>query len=207
MAVPEASGYSKSNGRRIRSGSSAGFTLLEVVVALAILAVSVTVTIQLVAGSFTNISRINQYFLAGNYAQNIMNELLVNPIVEPGFSMNGSFEDGFQWFATCAEKVMPPDPQWQAQLAVGQDQSQLFPLRLLNLQVEIRWRYRGKDHHFFIQSAKIVNPQQTLVGADGAAGGLTPGQSNDGSGVFGPSRSWVGGGSRSGGYRRGYNEP
>jgi type II secretion system protein I len=204
MFVPEphTGELSDRNRREAAKGGAAwgyddGFTLLEVVVALAILAVSVTVTIQLVAGCFTNISRINQYFLAGNYAQNIMNELLVNPIVEPGFSMNGSFEDGFQWFATCAEKVMPPDPQWQAQSAVGQDQGQLFSLILLNLQVEIRWRYRGKEHQFFIQSAKIVNPRKGLIGSEVSDNDMPSGQSKDGSLVFGPSRSWVGRGSGS----------
>jgi len=199
---------------------SVGFTLLEVIVALAILGVSLTVTMQLISGSFTNISRVSQYFLAGNHAQNIMNELLVNPEILPGYSMNGNFEDGYQWSATSTEHDMPPDPQYLNQMAAGQDQGQLFPLRLLNLQVVIQWRYRNRDHQFILKSAKVVNPMQNVPGGGAGmdSGGLTPGRPRTGSGnnpasgggLFGPGgrRSPSSGtGSPSGNYRRGTEQP
>jgi prepilin-type N-terminal cleavage/methylation domain-containing protein len=193
---------------------AAGFTLLEVIIALSILAVSLTVTMQLISGGFTNLSRVSQYFMAGNYAQNIMNELLVNPEVLPGYSMNGSFDEGYRWLATASERDMPPDPQYLNQMAAGQDQSQLFPLRLLDLQVVIQWKYRQREHQYVLRSAKVVNPLR-LPGGGGLGSGLsTPGQLRTGNppsmGLFGPggrNASGGRGGLRSGNYRRGYEEP
>ncbi len=191
-------------------GPEEGFTLLEVIVALSILAVSLTVTMQLISGGFTNISRVSQYFMAGSYAQNIMNELLVNPEVLDGYSMNGSFEEGYRWQAAAVERVMPPDPQALSQMALGQDQAQLFPLRLLDLEVVIQWKYRQQEHQYVLHCAKVINVLQK-TGPLGVGSGLVPGQlpsANPSGGLFGPrGGSGRGSGLRGGGYRRGYEEP
>lgn len=126
-----------------------GFTLLEIVVALAILGLSLTVTMQLLSGAFTNISRINQYFLASNHAVNVMNEMLVSPDLKGPMQTSGTFEDGYQWTATVLERVLPPDPVPVAQPFIS-------PVLLLELQVEIRWQQNMRAHNYMLKSMRVV---------------------------------------------------
>ena len=53
-----------------------GFTLLEVVVATALLGIGVGVAMQVFSGGLKNIQRIDMAHRAMNHAENVMNEIL-----------------------------------------------------------------------------------------------------------------------------------
>ena len=59
-----------------------GFTLLEVVVAVAILGIGMGVAMQIFSGGLKNVHRISQAHRAMNHAENIMNTAIIN--IHPG---------------------------------------------------------------------------------------------------------------------------
>jgi len=61
--------------------STRGFSLLEIVVALAILGMGVAVVMQIFSGGLKNIHRIDMAHQAMNHAENVMNEILSNEAV------------------------------------------------------------------------------------------------------------------------------
>jgi prepilin-type N-terminal cleavage/methylation domain-containing protein len=130
-----------------------GFTLLEIVVALAILGLSLTVTMELISGAFTNISRINQYFLASNHAVNVMNEMLISPDVKGPMQNSGVFEDGYQWTANVMEKVLPPEP-------VPTPQPYVPMVILLEIQVDVRWQQNARSHVYTLKSMRVVSSME-----------------------------------------------
>jgi hypothetical protein len=109
-----------------------------------------TVTMELISGAFTNISRINQYFLASNHAVNVMNEMLISPEVKGPMQNSGVFEDGYQWSANVVEKVLPPDP-------VPTSQPYMPIVTLLEIQVDVRWRQNERSHVYSLKSMRVVS--------------------------------------------------
>jgi general secretion pathway protein I len=165
----------------LRLAVERGFTLLEIVVALAILGLSLTVTMQLISGAFTNISRINQYFLASNHAVNVMNEMLVSPDLKGPMQTSGTFEDGYQWTAIALERVLPPDP-------VPAAQPYISPVLLLELQVDIRWQQNMRAHNYTLKSMRVVRSAEAdLPGLSRPS--LPSSSQQQGQGTFNPNPS------------------
>src|SRR4030042_229498 len=76
--------------------STTGFTLMEVVVALAILSVGLTVIIELFAGGLRLARVSEEYTKAVNYARIKMEEIAVKPKMEEG-NEEGKFDERFGW--------------------------------------------------------------------------------------------------------------
>ncbi len=123
---------SKADGRvgncRVSHGGSAGFTLLEVLVALVVLAVGVAVTMSVISGSLGNVrkSQIRTRLMAS--AQTVMEAALNKDDFEPPFSYREELPDGFHFMVTVEEE---PDADLLTQSA-----SEL-PIRLLHYTVQL----------------------------------------------------------------------
>ena len=76
--------------------STTGFTLLEVVVAMAILGVALTVIIELFSGGLRLARTSTDYTKAINYARMKMEEIAVQQTMEEG-SQEGEFDSAFRW--------------------------------------------------------------------------------------------------------------
>jgi general secretion pathway protein I len=76
--------------------STTGFTLIEVVVAMAILAIGLTVIIELFSGGLRLGRTSVEYTKAVNYARIKMEEIAVKQTMEEG-SEEGEFDDTFRW--------------------------------------------------------------------------------------------------------------
>ena len=76
----------------------AGFTLIEVIVAIAILAISLVTVMQLFSGSLRASRASCDYTRAIVHAKDRMEELSVNPVISEHVQ-GGRFEDGFTWEA------------------------------------------------------------------------------------------------------------
>jgi prepilin-type N-terminal cleavage/methylation domain-containing protein len=109
-------------------GVSAGFTLLEVLVALVVLAVGVAVTMSVITGSLGNIrkSQIRTRLMAS--AQTVMESALNNDNLEAPSSYGQEMPGGFQCMVTVEEE---PDTNLLTQPA-----SEL-PIRLLHYTVQL----------------------------------------------------------------------
>ncbi|MBI2822081.1 MAG: type II secretion system protein [Acidobacteria bacterium] len=109
-----------------------GFTLLEVVVALAIVGVGITLALQLFSGALKNVRKIDLAAEAMNHAENVMNEILSDENIRSARAMHDDIDENFRWEAVIDEFEVPEQSRWEAQ--------QPFPLKLLNVRVDVVYK-------------------------------------------------------------------
>jgi type II secretion system protein I len=94
---------------RNRDRVASGFTLLEVLVALTVLAVGAAVAISLLTGSSNNIRKAQQRSKIMEYAESVMEEALLDDTILTPTSSNGNFADGTNWTLN-VEQYVPELP-------------------------------------------------------------------------------------------------
>ncbi len=77
-----------------------GFTLLEIIVAVAVLGVSVGVALQIFSGGLNNVRRIELAHGAMNHAENVMNEILSDQDLISPVQLSGDLDEEFRYTAT-----------------------------------------------------------------------------------------------------------
>ncbi len=85
--------------RTRRSHSARGFTLIEVLIASAILGTAFVAVVGLMSGSLRNIARINAHEQLLLHAREQMTELLLEQPLVPG-EFSGRWTDGYRWQAS-----------------------------------------------------------------------------------------------------------
>ncbi len=85
-----------------------GFTLLEVVVAVAILGVGVSMAMQIFSGGLKNIHKISMAQTAMNHAENVMNEVLSDQAIIGPAELSGELDENFS-FSVQVAPWTPPD--------------------------------------------------------------------------------------------------
>jgi general secretion pathway protein I len=85
--------------RSRRRRSCAGFSLLEVVIAVVLVGVVFGAIIQAFSYSLRNINQVNVYHTALQLAQNKMNELLIDETVIGDGLLEGSWDANYSWRA------------------------------------------------------------------------------------------------------------
>ncbi len=75
-----------------RTGCRAGFTLIEVIIAMALLSICLVMIMQLFAGGLKSARTSCDYTRAVIIAKDKMEELSINPVSE-----SGEFEEGYRW--------------------------------------------------------------------------------------------------------------
>ena len=118
---------SSKDGRNAESG----FTLLEVIVATAIMAIAVIGLMSLITGSLANAAHVQEYDRAAMLARRQMGELLVSDNLPLDSGLGGNFDAAAGWQA----RVVPfevPDPPTPGQ-----------PM-LVRIQLQIWWQSEGR---------------------------------------------------------------
>jgi prepilin-type N-terminal cleavage/methylation domain-containing protein len=137
-----------------RLGES-GFTLLEVLVALAILAVGVALTLSLISGALANIRKVQLRTRTIQHAETVMELALLDDAVRRPTTFHGDFEDGTRWSVQVDELqvpgAQPPNPM-QPEL----------PIKLFSYTVEVM-APDSRTADFRLQTTKIVNTQETAL--------------------------------------------
>jgi general secretion pathway protein I len=117
-----------------------GFTLIEVMVAIAIVAISLVVVMQLFSAGLKISRKSCDYTRAIVHAKDKMEELSIKP--QPG---NGVFEDGFKW-----EAEVQPYENIKEELE-GLD------VNVLKINIKITWRSKSnKQESIELASLRIV---------------------------------------------------
>lgn len=84
-----------------------GFTLLEIVVALAILGITVAVVMQIFSDGLKNVRRIDLAHRAMNHAENVMNEILSDESIQGATSFSGDLDEEFSYTAEVSDWEEP----------------------------------------------------------------------------------------------------
>lgn len=106
------------NGSATRN--NAGFTLLEVLVALTVLAVGAALTLSLISGSLGNIRKVQSRTRIIDHAQTVMELTLLDATIQGPTTFSGDFEDGIRW-SVRVEEYESPDSQEFASLELPQN--------------------------------------------------------------------------------------
>lgn len=136
----------------VRFRANSGFTLLEVLLAFVVFALSFTLVMQILSGSIRNTMRAREYTEAALVAQSVMDLLGLDLPVEAGANYAG--ESG--------------DYQWEVSVGLYEDEAQdvhsielgeLTGIELLQIDLVISWGEppRDKSNYFSTVRAMLVN--------------------------------------------------
>jgi len=90
-----------------QSAACRGFTLLEMIVATAVMSIAVVGLLSLISATLKNAARVRQYDRAAMLARTKMNELLVSPSAA-GQALAGQWDESMGWTARADPFEIPP---------------------------------------------------------------------------------------------------
>jgi len=131
--------------RQMRS-SQAGVSLLEILIAVSILGISFTAIFSSLSSGLRAAARLDQYQRAVDLATNQLNEMVLDPTLEPGQVISGVSSSGLRWKAKSELVDSRPGP--------AQDR----PLQLVRLVVEVSWARPTRPQSFVLQTLKLRIP-------------------------------------------------
>jgi len=143
------------SGRRGRAcpvrdtGVRGGFTLIEVVVALAILGIVLTVIIELFAGGLRLARASKEYTQAVNYANAKLEEFASRETLEEG-TTEGEFNETFHWRVTMDKiNLLPVDKPWEVKP----------PVQLFKIRVDVLWKPGSKERSAGVETYRTMKVQ------------------------------------------------
>ena len=127
-----------------------GFTLIEVLVAVAILGVGLTIIIELFSGGLRLGRASEEYTKAVNYARMKMEEIAVKPTISEG-SEEGEFDNTFRWQVEVKKVNLLPvenKPDFKP------------PAQFFQVQINIFWKSGSKERSTLIESYKTIKMEE-----------------------------------------------
>lgn len=131
-----------------------GFTLLEIMVALAILSLGIVTVLELLAGSLSIGVKASRYTQAAIYAQNIMDRAFAQTMLDDG-EEHGEFPEGYTWVVRVRE-IHPDDDGARFQ---SNRPNQLDFFHLKEIEVQIAWDENGGGKTFVVRSLRAQTEQ------------------------------------------------
>ena len=127
-----------------RKGINRGFTLLEVMVALAILGISITVIIELLSGNLRLARKSEEFSRAVFYGHQLLEELSLKQDY-PKNEEQGVFEGNFRW-----RYLIEPIP------VVSEEQEERYPVRVFKITVNVFWPGKGGEKSLSFETLKTL---------------------------------------------------
>jgi general secretion pathway protein I len=134
-----------------RFSPNKGFTLIEVVVALAILGVGLTVIIELFSGGLRLARASMEYTKAVNYARIKMEEITMKPAVEEGTQEGESEDKTFRWQVGVKKVDL---------LSIDKSVNYKPPIELYQVKIDVFWKSGTKEKSTSVESLKTVKPEE-----------------------------------------------
>ena len=130
-----------------------GFTLIEVVVAMAVLGVGLVVIIELFSGGLRLERTSEEYSQAVNYARMKMEEISLQEKIEEG-TQSGQFDKFFRW-----------ETEWKRIDVLPLEKVQEFPLpiELFQLRVNVFWKSGSKERSTGVETYRAIK-REDLTG-------------------------------------------
>ena len=146
-------------GKGLPGQGEKGFTLLEVLVALAILGISVTVIFQLFSANLRAVRGSEDYIAAAVRAQTKMREVLDDEkLTEKTWSE--TTPDGYRVDVAVAETL--------------KDRTKDLEVRLLEIIMTVHWTKNSKTKAMTVRGMKMLPRGETTTGTTGAAPAAKP---------------------------------
>jgi len=130
-----------------------GFTLLEVLVALTVMAIGSALALSLISGSLGNIRKVQLRTRSVEHAREVMETALLDKSIQQPTAFTGGFEDGSYWSVRVEDYEMPVPPGSQTR-----DLPQNMPVKLLSYTV-IMFGPGSKSPDYRLHTLKLVNKQ------------------------------------------------
>ncbi|MGI8784787.1 MAG: type IV pilus modification PilV family protein [Acidobacteriota bacterium] len=143
---------------RVPPGSQSGFTLLEVIVAVSILAISSALCLRLFSGSMNNIRRIDSSAEAMSHAENVMNEILADDRVDKPTTLAGDLDENYRWEAVIQDYSVMEDSLF------AQEKARRLPVKLLSIRVDLHFKKSSQGRLYRLVSLKTVMDSQQAPG-------------------------------------------
>ncbi len=133
--------------KRARRARQSGFSLLEVIVATAIVGLVFVAMMEIFSSGLRTEGQADEYAIATQQATRLMNELYVNTRQNQPYQSSGYLEDGTHWQAAAIPLFSPGETP---------DSVKNLGIQRMLLNVEVTWKSRGSDRHLQIQTIKNV---------------------------------------------------
>jgi type II secretion system protein I len=121
-----------------------GFTLLEVLVAVAILGIAITVILQLFSSNLNAISASEDYIFAATTATAKMREIVSDEKLSEG-SLSETTADGYRIDASITDAL--------------KDRTENLQVQLLEITLTIHWTRGSKERSLTMRTMKVVEKQ------------------------------------------------
>jgi len=118
-----------------------GFTLLEVLISLAVLGIAVTLIFQVFSASTRNIALSEDYVAAVVAAENRMQEMLDDDVLTTR-NWSEVTEDGYRIDAVVSETL--------------ENRTQELPVKLVDIAITIYWMKNAKQKSLTLRTMKVV---------------------------------------------------
>lgn len=129
-------------------GKSKGFTLLEVLVAFTMLAVTFATVLQIIAGSARNTVKASQNTKVAMLAQSKMDELGLFEILEEG-TTNGDFDENTSW----SLEITPFDVPYE-----GDYNQDFTAVELMEVTLVITSEHGNRQHSVEFNTLRAITP-------------------------------------------------
>ncbi|MDD5544814.1 MAG: prepilin-type N-terminal cleavage/methylation domain-containing protein [Acidobacteriia bacterium] len=131
-----------------RAPPASGFTLLEVIVATAIVGLVFVAMMEIFSSGLRTEGQADEYATAMQHATRVMNDLLINTRQSTPTQFSGTFDDGAIWQASS---------EIYHSASESAESTDNLPLVRMLLRVQVTWRSRGgTERHVEIQSLKNI---------------------------------------------------
>ena len=136
--------------RKKRMKRQQGFTIVEVVIALAILGMGLTVIMELFSGGIRLGKTSGEYIKAVNYGRLKLEEIALKPTLKEEVE-EGKFDDLFRWQVVTKKVNLLPE---------GQAIDPKPPVELFHMDIQIIWKSGLKEKSIRVESYQTVKPEE-----------------------------------------------
>jgi general secretion pathway protein I len=140
----------------IKPSTQKGFTLLEILLAIVILGVSLTVIMQQFSAGLRIAYTSKTYTTAISYAKQKLEEFQLQEEIEET-EESGDFEDGYSWRVTIV-----PYEDYLEEEGEDEDLFELLPLEMYRLDSVVSWMEGDKEKSVLLSTLKTVKKQEGL---------------------------------------------
>jgi general secretion pathway protein I len=125
-----------------------GFTLIEIVVAFAILALGLGITMQIASGAMRNARQAATRTDAALYAQSLLDSVGVGERLEEGGS-SGDFNEQFHWDLDARKYEIESETPLEPGMG---------PVQLYRLELRVTWEAGGKEQEALFTTLRALTP-------------------------------------------------